>query len=105
MNTVKYRIEFRIEETIDKSKTRDSRIDAVFSSIQNIDTETKIEAPSVGSIIEIDGIDYEIVSRKYSFLNEGQFVIFSTIIGIINTKTKKEIDDISKNEWARMKFI
>ena len=99
MKGVKYRIQFRIEDTGIKSENRDSRIDAIFSSIANIDTSEKVDSPSVGSIIELDGVDYEIVSKKYSFLNEGELVIFSTILGIMNAKTKEELEkEKSKRE-------
>lgn len=92
MKGIRYRIQFRIEDTGRVSENRDNRIDAIFSSIRNVDTNEKIDCPSVGSIIEIDEVDYEITSKKYSFLNEGDFVIFTTIVGIINAKTKEEIE-------------
>ena len=64
----------------------------------NIDTNEKVDCPTIGSIIEIDSMDYEVVSRKYSFLNEGDFVIFTSIVGLVNAKTKQEIDQREKRE-------
>ena len=98
MKGIRYRIQFRIEDSGEKSENRDSKIDAIFSSISNIDSSEKVECPSIGSIIELDGVDYEIVSKKYSFLNEGDLVIFITIAGIMKASTKEEMESKKRKE-------
>lgn len=110
MKGVRYRIQFRIEDSGDKSENRDNKIDAIFSSISNIDTTEKVDCPPTGSIIELDGVDYEIVSKKYSFLNEGDLVIFITIAGIMKANTKQEMEYKKRKEesdllYERMKSM
>lgn len=104
MKGVRYRIQFRIEDSGDKSENRDNKIDAIFSSISNIDTTEKVDCPPTGSIIELDGVDYEIVSKKYSFLNEGDLVIFITIAGIMKANTKEESDLLYERMKSMIKY-
>lgn len=106
MKGVRYRIQFRIEDSGEKSENRDEKIASFFSSISNIDSSEKVECPSIGSIVELDSVDYEIVSKKYSFLNEGDLVIFITIAGLVNVNAR-EARQKSENDlmFQRMRDI
>ena len=74
MKNIVYRIQFRIEETGNKSLDRNEKLDSILSSMENIDTNQRITPPNIGSVIEIDGNDYVITGIKYSFYQENDYV-------------------------------
>jgi hypothetical protein len=92
MKKVIYRLQFRFDET-NKSEMRDSKLNSILSSMEDIDTESPIQAPSNGTIIEVDGKDYEVKSKKISFVTEGDVVFYTTIINLTSEDTgKKDYD-------------
>lgn len=82
MKKVIYRIQFRFESIGDIQKKRDSRIDSLLSSLDNIDTEKPIVAPFKGSVVEVDGADYEVTGNKLQFLVEEDIVFYTTIVSL-----------------------
>ena len=82
MKKVIYRIQFRFESIGDIQKKRDSRIDSLLSSLDNIDTEKPIVAPFKGSVVEVDGTDYEVTGNKLQFLVEEDIVFYTTIVSL-----------------------
>jgi hypothetical protein len=100
MKKVIYRIQFRFESIGDIQKKRDSRIDSLLSSLDNIDTEKPIVAPFKGSVVEVDGTDYEVTGNKLQFVVEEDIVFYTTIVSLtphtpppsVAPKTDKVID-------------
>ena len=105
MKNIVYRLQFRFEESSDKSETRNSRLTSILSSMEDIDTEKPIIYPNTGSIIEIDGEDFEIVSKKFSFIHEGNTVFYTTIISMVNFKKKVDTDDYDKMKKVLQDYI
>ena len=101
MKKVIYRLQFRFEET-NKSEMRDNKLNSILSSMEDIDTETPIQSPSNGSIIEIDGEDYVVISRKTAFTTEGDIVFYTKIITLSNSSRMK---NTSTDELDRIKKI
>ena len=106
MKKVIYRLQFRFEET-NKSEMRDNKLNSILSSMEDIDTETPIQSPSNGSIIEIDGEDYEVISRKTAFTTEGDIVFYTTIITLSNSSRMKNTstDEESKSKGVRYWYL
>ena len=88
MKNIIYRLQFRFENNGTTSEVRDSKLASILSSMEDIDTENQIPCPNTGSIIEIDGLDYEVSSKKFSFLNEGNSVFYTTIISLRSKLTQ-----------------
>lgn len=89
MKKVIYRIQFKFEGK-NTSETRNNKLISLLSNIENIDTESPIIPPPTGSIIEIDGEEFEITSRRYSFVTEEDVVYYTTILILGN---KKDLTD------------
>jgi alpha-acetolactate decarboxylase len=70
--------------------------------MEDIDTESPIQSPSNGTIIEIDGKDYEVKSKKISFVTEGDVVFYTTIVTLSNSSRMK---NTSTDELDRIKKI
>jgi hypothetical protein len=106
MKKVVYRLQFRFEESNDKNENRNDKLNAILSSIEDIDSEEQINAPVNGSIIEIDGIDYKVSNKKYTFITEGDLVYYTTVVELSNEKIKKEKEksehDILLEKMRRM---
>jgi uncharacterized protein YfdQ (DUF2303 family) len=92
MKKVIYRLQFRFEET-NKTEMRDNKLNSILSSMEDIDTESPIQSPSNGTIIEIDGKDYEVKSKKISFVTEGDVVFYTTIVILASEVKKKDYDE------------
>ena len=92
MKKVIYRLQFRFEET-NKTEMRDNKLNSILSSMEDIDTESPIQSPSNGTIIEIDGKDYEVKSKKISFVSEGDVVFYTTIVILTSEVKKKDYDE------------
>lgn len=101
MKKVIYRLQFRFEET-NKTEMRDNKLNSILSSMEDIDTESPIQSPSNGTIIEIDGKDYEVKSKKISFVTEGDVVFYTTIVTLSNSSRMK---NTSTDELDRIKKI
>jgi len=90
MKKVVYRILFRIQSQNDLVIDRNEKLEFTLSSIENIETEEKINLPEIGSILEVDGEDYQITDFKYSFEQTDEIVYYNQIVEIIRAKTKEE---------------
>ena len=101
MKKVIYRLQFRFDET-NKSEMRDSKLNSILSSMEDIDTESPIQAPSNGTIIEVDGKDYEVKSKKISFVTEGDVVFYTTIINLTSEDTGKKDYDAQLEEVRKL---
>ena len=101
MKKVIYRLQFRFDET-NKSEMRDSKLNSILSSMEDIDTESPIQAPSNGTIIEVEGKDYEVKSKKISFVTEGDVVFYTTIINLTSEDTGKKDYDAQLEEVRKL---
>ena len=101
MKKVIYRLQFRFDET-NKSEMRDSKLNSILSSMEDIDTESPIQAPSNGTIIEVEGKDYEVKSKKISFVTEGDVVFYTTIINLTSEDTGKKDYDTQLEEVRKL---
>jgi hypothetical protein len=91
MKNIIYRLKFIIEESKDKTETRNDRLTSILSTMEDIDTETPISAPKLGSIIEVDSEEFIITKINYSFLNEEDKVFYTTIVYLgKKQETKKQ---------------
>ena len=99
MKNIIYRLKFIIEKSNDKSETRNNRLTAILSSMEDIDTQNPIPTPAINTIIEIDGEDFEVISKKVSFLNETDKVFYTTIIYL--EKKKDPIPKKSADEYLK----
>jgi len=101
MKKVIYRLQFRFDET-NKTEMRDNKLNSILSSMEDIDTESPIQAPSNGTIIEIDGKDYEVKSKKISFVTEGDVVFYTTIINLTSEDNSKKDYDVKLEEVRKL---
>lgn len=96
MKNIVYRLKFIIEESQNKSETRDNRLTSILSTLEDIDTKEPISSPQVGSIIEIDSEEFIVSKKNFSFLNEGDIVFYTTLVYL--KKSRKEEDPKKSTE-------
>jgi hypothetical protein len=104
MKNIIYRLKFIIEESTDKSKTRNDRLTSLLSTLEDIDTEQPISAPHVNSIIEIDSEEFVVSKKNFSFLNEGDSVFYTTIVYLKKKEDPKPKEDTDYAELIK-KFL
>lgn len=98
MKKVIYKLKF-VFKSFDTNQDRDDKLNSLLSKMEDIDTENPIISPNNGSIIVIDGEDYEVSSKKYSFVTEGDFVFYITIVELENIKAKHKLEKDKNEEY------
>jgi len=97
---MKYKIKFELDYSeMSKQEMRDSKIKEVLSSDivmmeMEVDPQIKLPLPEVDSIVEIDGIDYQIKSTKFRMESDCYIVVHLVEnLELLREKKRKEADE------------
>lgn len=99
-----FKIKFEFDKISDKSIDRDQNIDNLLSEVQDIESDTPLPTPSDGSIFEMAGEEYKVISHKFSFnIEDGNFY-YKTILKIKSLKQIKR-EEAKKEKSDNDEFI
>jgi hypothetical protein len=85
-----FKIKFEFTSSSNKSIDRDQNIDNLLSEIQDIESDSPLPIPSDGSIFEMAGEEYKVISHKFSFNIEDGSFYYKTILKIKSLKQIKQ---------------
>lgn len=81
-----FKIKFEFQSSSNKSIDRNQNIDNLLSEIQDIESDSPLPIPGDGSIFEMSGEEYKVLSHKFSFNIEGGNFYYKTILKIKSLK-------------------
>lgn len=105
---MKYKIKFEIDYSkMNKQEMRDSKIEEVLSGEKEmlemeVDPLIKLPLPEKGNIIDIDGVDYQIMDSKFKMESNCYTIVHLVESVEVIRRRKEEADKDMYNKMAQL---